>query len=77
CCARALIAKEPDSKAQRSHLQEELELTGHLVHLCPKYHCELNSIEYYSGTAKLYAHQRCGYTIQALQQMVPGCLASV
>ncbi|RPB00677.1 hypothetical protein L873DRAFT_1679187, partial [Choiromyces venosus 120613-1] len=39
CCARALIAKEPDFKAQRSHLEEEVELNSHLVYFFPKYHC--------------------------------------
>ncbi|RPB05724.1 hypothetical protein L873DRAFT_533476 [Choiromyces venosus 120613-1] len=63
CCARALIAKEPDFKAQRSHLEEEVELTSYLVHFFPKYHCELNFIEYYWGAAKLYACQICSYTI--------------
>ncbi|RPA89528.1 hypothetical protein L873DRAFT_1721357, partial [Choiromyces venosus 120613-1] len=56
CYARVLIAKELHFKAQRSHLQEEVELTSHLVHLFPKYQYELNFIEYYWGAAKLYAH---------------------
>ncbi|RPB01926.1 hypothetical protein L873DRAFT_1674894 [Choiromyces venosus 120613-1] len=47
CYARALIAKELDFEAQKSHLEEEVELTHHLVHFLPKYHCELNFIEYY------------------------------
>jgi len=46
CCARALIANEPDFKAQRSRLEEEVELTGHVAHFFPKFHCELNFIEY-------------------------------
>ena len=32
CCARGLIAKEPDFQSQKSCLEEEVELTGHLVH---------------------------------------------
>ena len=77
CCARALIANEPDFKAQRSRLEEEVELTGHLVHFFPKFHCELNFIEYYWGAAKRYARTRCGYNIRALRKMVPDCLESV
>jgi hypothetical protein len=77
CCARALIANEPDFKAQRSRLEEEVELKGHLVCFFPKYHCELNFIEYYWGAAKRYARRRCGYTIRALRNMVPECLNSV
>ena len=77
CCARALIAQESDFKAQKSRLEEEVQLTGHLVHFFPKYHCELNFIEYYWGAAKHYARQRCGYHIKALRKMVPECLNSV
>jgi len=47
CCARALIAKKEDFKAQRSRLEEEVELKGLIVCFLPKYHCDLNFIEYY------------------------------
>jgi len=77
CCARALIAQEPDFKAQTSLLEEGVELILHLVHFFPKYHCELNFIEYYSGAAKYYVCQRCGYNIRALRKIVPECLNSV
>jgi len=77
CCARALISKEEDFKAQRSRLEEEVELKGHMVCFLRKYHCELNFIEYYWGAAKRYARRRCGYNIRALRKMVPECLNSV
>ena len=77
CCARALIAQESDFKAQKSRLEEEVEEKGHLVYFFPKYHCELNFIEYYWGAAKRYARRRCGYNIRALRKMVPECLNSV
>jgi len=57
CCARTLMAKEPDFKAQRSKLEEEVELVGHQVQFFPKYHCKLNFIEYYWGAAKQYARK--------------------
>jgi len=71
CCARALMAKEPDFKAQQSRLEEEVELVGHQIHFFPKYHYELNFIEYYWGAAKQYPRKRCGYTIKGLRKMVP------
>ena len=77
CCARALIAKEPDFMAQKSRLEEEVEEKGHLVHFFPKYHFELNFIEYYWGAAKQYALRRYGYNIRTLRKMVPVCLNSV
>ena len=77
CCARALIAQEPDFKAQKSRLEEEVEAKGHLVYFFRKYHCELNFIEYYWGAAKRYARRRCGYNIWGLRKMVPECLNSV
>ena len=77
CCARALIAKEEDFKAQRSRLEEEVELKGHMVCFLLKYHCELNFIEYYWGVAKRYTRRRCGYNIRTLRKMVPKYLNSV
>jgi len=77
CCARALIAQEPDFKGQKSRLEEEVEARGHLVCFFPKYHGKLNFIEYYWGAAKRYARQRYGYNIKALRKMVPECLMSV
>ncbi|RPB05009.1 hypothetical protein L873DRAFT_1916503 [Choiromyces venosus 120613-1] len=47
CCARVLIAKESDFKAQSSQFQDEVELTGNLVHFLSKYHGECNFIECY------------------------------
>jgi len=77
CCARALIAKEEDFKAQSSCLEEEIKLKGHIVCFLPKYHCQRNFIEYYWGAAKRYARRRCGYNIRALRKMVSEYLNSV
>ena len=77
CCARALIANKPDFKTQRSRLEEEVDLRGHMVCFFPKYDWQLNFIEYYWGAAKRNARPRCGYNIQALRKIVPECLTSV
>ncbi|RPA88850.1 hypothetical protein L873DRAFT_1724311, partial [Choiromyces venosus 120613-1] len=66
CCARVLIVKELNFEAQKSHLQEEVELTHYLVHFLPKYHYELNFIKYYWGAVTHYARKRYGYHIRAL-----------
>ena len=46
CCARRKLAMEEDCLNQKSHLQEEIEGRGHLVVFCPRFHCELNPIEF-------------------------------
>lgn len=77
CCARALMANEPDFACQKSEIQETIEALGHCVIFYPKYHCELNFIEYFWGTAKQYARANCGYSYQDLKKMVPEALDSV
>jgi hypothetical protein len=45
-CARGRLAMEPDFKAQKCYVAEVIERHGHLVTFLPKYHPELNPIEY-------------------------------
>ncbi|RPB02563.1 hypothetical protein L873DRAFT_1673161, partial [Choiromyces venosus 120613-1] len=49
-----LLSSQLDFQAQKSQLQETLEVAGHLVISYPVYHCELNFIEYFWGSAKVY-----------------------
>lgn len=53
CCCRHLLYTQPDFISQKSQLQEHVEPRGHLCDYYPKYHCELNFIKQYWGTAKL------------------------
>ncbi|RPA92029.1 hypothetical protein L873DRAFT_1711661, partial [Choiromyces venosus 120613-1] len=66
CCTRVLIVKELDFEAQKSRLEEEVELIHYLVHFLPKYHYELYFIKHYWGAAPHYAQKRYGYHIRAL-----------
>lgn len=77
CCARSLMAIQPDFLQQKGLLQEAIEKRGHMVLFYPKFHCELNFIEYYWGAAKQYARKNCGYSIVALRVIVPQALESV
>jgi hypothetical protein len=43
----------------------------------PKYHCELNIIEYFWGMAKRYARDHCDYKFASLVRAVPEGLAAV
>jgi hypothetical protein len=55
-------------------VEEVIEKHGHLVTFLPKYHPELNPIEYVWGRSKSYARKHCEYSLPALRQMIPKCL---
>ena len=77
CCARRFLSEQPDFKEQKGWIQETIEARGHKVLFYPKFHCELNFIEYYWATIKSYACQHCNYTFKGLKETVPHALASV
>lgn len=77
CCARRILDCQPDFKAQRSLVQEVIEAAGHICLILPKFHCELNYIEYFWGTVKRYLRSNCDYTFATLQQNMPLALASI
>ena len=74
CCARKILAAEPDFCEQTGRLQEEIEARGHKVIFYPKFHCELNPIEPYWCRAKWYTRE---HSLEGLRQTVPQALASV
>ena len=54
CYARQLLGMQPDFQEQCSLVQEVIEAAGHLCILLPKFHCELNFIEYFWGAMKRF-----------------------
>jgi hypothetical protein len=66
CYATAILSAQPDFKAQRSRLEEAVEGAGHIALFYPKYHCEMNWIEYYWGACKKYARKHCTYTLPGI-----------
>ncbi|KDN33743.1 hypothetical protein RSAG8_13174, partial [Rhizoctonia solani AG-8 WAC10335] len=52
CCARTIMANQPDILAQKTVLELLAESYGCSVLYLPKYHCELNPIEQVWGAAK-------------------------
>ena len=57
--------------AQRSAIEEAVEEAGELCLFLPKYHCELNIIEFFWGSSKRWTREHCDYTINGLLQNIP------
>lgn len=74
CCARQVLAQQPDFEAQIGRVQEVVEDRGHLVLFYPKFHCERNWIEYFWTRVKVYTQAHCSYDIQSLRENVPTAL---
>ena len=58
-------------------MQEVIEAAGHLCILLPKFHCELNFIEFYWGAIKKYLCENCDYTFDTLKEKMPKALKSM
>ena len=57
CCARWILEAEQDFAAEKSLLETVILEAGHEVIFYPKFHCELNYIEYYWGALKKYTRE--------------------
>ena len=68
---------QPDFAQQKRHLEEVIINAGHYVVFYPKYHCELNWVEYFWAAVKKYTRENCDYTWGGLQSTVPAALQSV
>ncbi|SAM08083.1 hypothetical protein [Absidia glauca] len=77
CCARHLLANQPDFRAQKTAIQEIVEFRGHIFDLYPKFHCECNWIERYWGAAKREARMRCDYTFRLLKANIDDVLDTI
>jgi hypothetical protein len=56
CCNSCILELQPNFKEQRSLVQEVIKAAGHLYIFLPKFHCELNFIEFFWGVVKKYLH---------------------
>jgi len=77
CCGKQILELQPDFKEQKSLVWEVIENAGHICIFLPKFHCELNFIEFYWGKVKRYLRDHCDYSFQTLKENLPHALASV
>ena len=77
CCAKRILDLQPDFRDQKSLVQETIEAAGHICVFLPKYHCEINFIEYFWGAVKHYLRENCDYTFATLKLNMPKALASI
>jgi hypothetical protein len=77
CCNKRILECQDDFKQQKSLVQKTIEAAGHLCIFLPKFHCELNYIEFFWGVVKKYLRDKCNYTFEALKTNLPDALQSV
>lgn len=77
CCAQNILDLQPNFQKQQSLVQEVIEAAGHLCIFLPKFHCELNFIEFFWGAVKKYLWTHCDYTFTTLQENMPKALKSI
>lgn len=77
CCLKRILENQPDFLAQTSLVQEVIEAAGHLCIFLPKFHCELNFIEYSWSAVKKYLRDHCDFTFETLKANMPNALEAV
>ena len=77
CCNKRILEMQDDFRQQKSLVQEVIESAGHLCIFLPKFHCELNFIEFFWGLVKKYLRDNCDYTFDTLKANMPKALESV
>jgi hypothetical protein len=59
-------------------VREVIEAAGNMCIFLPKFHCELNFIEFFWGAVQRYRiRENCDYTFTTLQENMPKALESV
>lgn len=77
CCARKLLANQPDFLAQKCWLEEVASKKSHQIIFYPKFHCELNFIEMVWGYMKAKLRFLCTFNFQDLCDNVPLLLDNI
>lgn len=77
CCALRILESQDDFKNEVSMLEIVITEAGHEVIFYPKFHCELNYIEYYWAALKRFTRDNCHYTFPELEPTVMQAMDSV
>jgi transposase len=77
CCALRILENQPDFLNEKSLLEIEITARGHECIFYPKFHCELNYIEYFWAAVKRYTRENCNYSFAELESTVLAGLESV
>ena len=77
CCNKHILECQPDFQEQRPLIQEIIEAAGHVCIFLPKFHCELNFIEFFWGRVKKYLRDNCDGSFETLKANMPKALESV
>jgi transposase len=77
CCAEKVMSLQPDFLSQKSLIAEVVEAAGHKCIFYPKFHPELNYIEYFWAEVKRFTREKCDYSWAGLKRTLPIALASV
>jgi hypothetical protein len=75
--ALQILEAQDDFKNEVSLLETVIRQVGHEVIFYPKFHCELNYIEYYWAELKRYTRANCKYTFTELEKTVIEAMDSV
>ena len=70
CCALRVLEAQDDFRGEVSLLETTVVQAGHEVIFYPKFHCELNYIEYYWAALKRYTRDNCKYSFSELERTV-------
>jgi len=77
CCALRILEVQTDFQEEKSMLETIIVEAGHEVIFYPKFHCELNYIEYYWAYLTRYARTNCRYSFSELEKTVISAMNSV
>lgn len=76
-CDQCILQYKLNFQEQRPLIQEIIEAARHTCIFLPKFHCELNFIEFFWGRVKKYLHDNCDSSFESLKTNMPKALESV